>query len=83
MFNCSVAGTYLFWSVNGISIDGSISEEKNIKEEYISKNGIITSILTMPCNDATNNTKLQCIAFEQEVFVYSSTVLLLVQGLVL
>ena len=70
----------MLWMVDGTSSDGPIAKEKNIKEEYYSQNGIITSTLTVPCNNETNNTQLQCIGFEPGAALYGSIEVLMVQG---
>ena len=79
-FNCSVSGFLLLWKVDGDSIDEPTAKEKNIKEGSSSLNGVITSTLTIPCNNETNNTQLQCVGFEPGAFVHSNIAVLMVQG---
>ena len=79
-FNCSVDGLFLFWTVDGDSSDGPTAKAKKIEEDFNSQNGVITSVLIVPCNNETNNTQLYCIAFEPGAVMNSSIAVLMVQG---
>ncbi|EGT50303.1 hypothetical protein CAEBREN_24520 [Caenorhabditis brenneri] len=78
-FQCDalfIPSATIYWEKNGVRVQGD--KELNLKEKMLNlgkpivESGIVTSTLTIPCADAHDSGKYQCIAYTGHSSVKSS-----------
>ena len=81
-FVCAAVAEVVYWEIDGYSQASVFIIERGISEavSYNPVSGVITSVVTVTCSPANNNTQLRCIAYDNNKYYSGSKARLMIQG---